>query len=70
MEQRKLRSKVQIKKFLEDNKKVIKGLGRKTGGTEIYTREPWMTGMKNLSIKNHTVCSNTRTVKLKYFSPH
>jgi hypothetical protein len=43
MEQRKLRPKVQIKKFLEDNKKVIKGLGRKTCGTEIYTREPWMT---------------------------
>ena len=43
MDQRKLRPKVQIKKFLEDNKKVIKGLERKTGGTEIYTREPWMT---------------------------
>ena len=43
MEQRKLRPKVQIKKFLEDNKKVIKGLERKTGGTEPYIREPWMT---------------------------
>ena len=43
MEQRKLRSKVQIKQFLKDNKEVIKGLERKTGGTETYTREPWMT---------------------------
>ena len=43
MEQRKLRSKVQIKQFLKDNKEVIKGLERKTGGTEPYIREPWMT---------------------------
>ena len=43
MQQRKLRSKVQIKKFLEDNKEIIKGLGRKTGGAATYTREPWMT---------------------------
>jgi hypothetical protein len=43
MEQRKSRPKVQIKKFLKDNKKIIKGLERKTGGTETYTREPWMT---------------------------
>ena len=43
MEQRKLRPKTQIKKFLKDNKKTLKGLGEKTGGTEKYTREPWMT---------------------------
>ena len=43
MEQRKLRPKMQIKKFLEDNKKTIKRIGRKTNRTETYTREPWMT---------------------------
>ena len=43
MEQRKLRTKVQIKKFLEDNKEIIKRLERKTNRTETYTREPWMT---------------------------
>jgi hypothetical protein len=43
MEQRKLRPKVQIKKFLEDNKEIIKGLERKPVGTETYVREPWMT---------------------------
>ena len=42
MEQRKLRPKVQIKKFLEDNKNIIKKLEKKTGRTEAYTREPWM----------------------------
>ena len=43
MEQRKLRSKVHIKKFLKDNKEIIKRLERKTPRTERYTREPWMT---------------------------
>ena len=43
MEQRKLRPKVQIKKFLEDNKEIIKRQGRKTERTKAYTREPWMT---------------------------
>jgi hypothetical protein len=43
MEQRKLRPKGQIRKFLEENKELIKGLERKTGGTGKYTREPWMT---------------------------
>ena len=43
MEQRKLRPKVKIKKFLEDNKEIIKGIERKTGRTETYTRDPWMT---------------------------
>ena len=43
MEQRKLRSKVQIKKFLDDNKKIMKRLERKPHRTERYTREPWMT---------------------------
>jgi hypothetical protein len=43
MEQRKLRSKMQIKKYLKDNKKIIKGLERETGRTGTYTREPWMT---------------------------
>ena len=43
MEQRKLRPKVQIKKFLKDNKEIIKRLGRKTDRTKAYTREPWMT---------------------------
>ena len=43
MEQKKLRSKVQIKKFLKDNKEIIKGLEKKIGGAERYTREPWMT---------------------------
>jgi len=43
MEQRKLRPKIQIKKFIEDNKEIIKELERKTGRTETYTREPWMT---------------------------
>jgi hypothetical protein len=42
MEQRKLRPKVKIKKFLKDNKEVLKGLERKASGTESYTREPWM----------------------------
>ena len=43
MEQRKIRSKAHIKKFLKDNKEIIMGLGGETSGTEIYTREPWMT---------------------------
>ena len=43
MAQRKLRSKVQIKTFLKDNKEIIKKLGRKTNRTERYTRESWMT---------------------------
>ena len=43
MRQRKLRPKVQIKKFLKDNKEIIKRLGRKTNRTEGYIREPWMT---------------------------
>ena len=43
MEQRKLRSKVQIKKFLKDNKEIIKKLGRKTDRTGRYTRDSWMT---------------------------
>ena len=43
MEQRKLRPKIQIKKFIEDNKEIIKELERKIGRTETYTREPWMT---------------------------
>ena len=43
MEQRKIRPKAHIKKFLKDNKEIIMGLGGGTGGTEIYTREPWMT---------------------------
>ena len=42
MEQRKLRPKAQIKKFLKDNKETIKKLERKTGAKEPYTREPWM----------------------------
>ena len=43
MEQRKIRPKAHIKKFLKDNKEIIKGLERKTDRTETYTREPWMT---------------------------
>ena len=43
MEPRKLRSKIKIKKFIEDNKEIIKRVGRKTGRTERYTRESWMT---------------------------
>ena len=43
MEQRKLRPKVKIKKFLEDNKEMIKRLERKIDRTKTYTREPWMT---------------------------
>ena len=43
MEQRKLRPKVQIKKFLKDNKEMIKRLERKIDRTKTYTREPWMT---------------------------
>ena len=43
MEQRKLRPKVQIKRFLKDNKKIIKRQEKKTDRTGAYTREPWMT---------------------------
>ena len=43
MEQRKLRPKVQIKKFLEDNKKILQKLEMKNDRIEPYTREPWMT---------------------------
>ena len=43
MKQRKIRPKAHIKRFLKDNKIIIKELGGKTSRTKAYSREPWMT---------------------------
>ena len=43
MAQRKKRPKMVFKKFLKENKKILKELEKKTQEAKPYTREPWMT---------------------------
>jgi len=42
MVQRKKRPKMIFKKFLKENKNILKQLEKKTAKAEPYTREPWM----------------------------
>jgi hypothetical protein len=42
MLQRKRRTKNFFKKFLKENKNILKQLEKKTAKAEPYTREPWM----------------------------
>ena len=42
MTQRKKRPKMVFKKFLKENKNILKQLEKKTTKAEPYTREPWM----------------------------
>ena len=42
MTQRKRKKKLVLKKFLRENKNILKELEKKTAEAKPYTREPWM----------------------------
>ena len=42
MTPRKRKTKLVLKKFLRENKNILKELEKKSAGAKPYTREPWM----------------------------
>ncbi|SVB16094.1 uncharacterized protein METZ01_LOCUS168948 [marine metagenome] len=46
MLQRKIKTKLILKKFLKENKNILKELTRKTIKAKPYTRDPWMMNSK------------------------